>query len=74
MADHLQGFAIGCQRGGPVLKNFLRPKFTDFSNKLVFVPGKPFQPCLMFVGKAGAYPSETPFRGSTIGYSQYFLR
>ncbi len=27
----------------------------------VFVPGKPFQPCLMFVRKAEAYPSEAPF-------------
>jgi len=24
----------------------------------VFVPGKPFQPSLLFVGKAGAYPIE----------------
>ncbi len=24
----------------------------------MFVPGKPFQPSLMFVGKAGGYPSE----------------
>jgi hypothetical protein len=32
----------------------------------VFVPGKPFQPSLMFAGKAGAYPSETPFRCSTL--------
>jgi hypothetical protein len=27
----------------------------------VFVPGKPLQPCLMFVGKARAWPSEAPF-------------
>jgi hypothetical protein len=26
----------------------------------MFVPGKPFQPSLMFAGKAGAYPSEAP--------------
>ncbi len=26
-----------------------------------FVPGKPFQPILMFACKAGAYPSEAPF-------------
>jgi hypothetical protein len=25
---------------------------------LVLVPGKPFQPSLMFLGKAGAYSSE----------------
>ncbi len=24
----------------------------------MFVPGKPFQPSLMFAGKAGSYPSE----------------
>jgi hypothetical protein len=33
----------------------------------VFVPGKPFQPSLIFVGKAGASPSEAPFRYSTLG-------
>jgi hypothetical protein len=27
----------------------------DSHNKLVFVLVKPFNPCLMFVGKAGAY-------------------
>jgi hypothetical protein len=32
----------------------------------VFVPGKPFQPRLMFVSKAGTYPSEAPFRCSTL--------
>jgi hypothetical protein len=26
----------------------------------VFVPGKPFQPSLMFAGKAGTYPSVAP--------------
>jgi hypothetical protein len=28
----------------------------------------PFQPSLMFAGKAGAYSSEAPFRCSTLGY------
>jgi hypothetical protein len=28
----------------------------------LFVPSKPFQPSPMFAGKAGAYPSEAPFR------------
>ncbi len=28
---------------------------------IVFVLGKPFQPSLMFSGKAGAYPSEKSF-------------
>ncbi len=27
----------------------------------MFVPGKPFQPSLVFEGKARAYPSEVPF-------------
>jgi hypothetical protein len=32
----------------------------------VFVPDKPFQPSLMFVDKAGSYPSESPFRCSMV--------
>ncbi len=32
----------------------------------MLVPDKPFQPSLMFAGKAGAYPSEAPFRCSTL--------
>jgi hypothetical protein len=32
-----------------------------------FVPGKPFQPSLMFTGKAGTYPSEGPLRCSILG-------
>jgi len=36
-----------------------------FHIKLVFVPCKPFQPSLMFAGKARAYPSEARFRCST---------
>jgi hypothetical protein len=32
----------------------------------VFVPRKPFQISTTFVGKAGAYPSKTPFRCSTL--------
>jgi hypothetical protein len=33
----------------------------------VFVLGKPFEVGLMFMGKAGAYPSKAPFRCSTLG-------
>jgi hypothetical protein len=33
----------------------------------VFVPGKLFQPSLMFAGKAEIYPSEVPFTCPTIG-------
>jgi hypothetical protein len=29
-------------------------------NKLVFVPGRPFQPSLMFTSRAGSYLSGTP--------------
>jgi len=32
----------------------------------VFVPGKPFQLSLVFARKAGPYPSDTTFRGSTL--------
>ncbi len=32
----------------------------------VFVSGKPFQPSLMFLGKAGASPSKAPI---TLGYA-----
>ncbi len=32
----------------------------------VFVPGRPFQPSLMFVVKAGAYLSEAPLRCSIL--------
>jgi hypothetical protein len=39
----------------------------NIRNKLVFVPGKPFQLSLMFNGKAGAYPIEEPFGSSTLG-------
>ncbi len=37
------------------------------SNKLVFVPGRPFQTNLMFAIKARAYPSEAPFSCSILG-------
>jgi hypothetical protein len=33
----------------------------------MFVPGKPFQPSVMFVSKTGSYPSEVPFKCSTLG-------
>ncbi len=34
----------------------------EFSKEAwVFVPGKPFEPSLMFAGKEGAHPSEEPF-------------
>jgi hypothetical protein len=39
----------------------------DVRNKLVFDPGRPFRPSLMFVGKAAACPSEALSRCSTLG-------
>jgi len=33
----------------------------------MFVPEKPFPPSKMFMGKAGAYPSEAPFKCSNLG-------
>ncbi len=33
----------------------------------MFVSEMPFQPSLMFVGKAGAVPNEAPFRFSSPG-------
>ncbi len=41
---------------GLMLLNFLRPLFTKVRNKLVFVPGRPFHPSLMFVGKFRSLP------------------
>jgi hypothetical protein len=41
----------------------------DLCKKLEFVPGKPFQPSLMFAGKVGAYPSEAPLSCSTLGWA-----
>ncbi len=40
----------------------------------MFVPGKTFQPILMFVSKAGAYLSEAPFRGLPLGLGPGLLR
>jgi hypothetical protein len=39
-----------------------------------FVPGKPFQPCLMFVGKARAYLSEASFMCSALGLAPSLTR
>jgi hypothetical protein len=49
-----------------MLKSFLCPQFTNFLDKVVFVLDKAFKPSLMFTGRAWAYPSETPFRFSTL--------
>ncbi len=35
----------------------------------MFVPGKPFQPNIIFASKVRAYLSEAPFRCSPLGYA-----
>ncbi len=40
----------------------------------MFAPGKLFQHSLMFAGKAGAYPSEEPFRYSTLGKAPILIK
>ncbi len=37
-----------------------------FVRDRVYFPRKPFQPCLMFVSNARAYPSEAPFTCYTL--------
>jgi hypothetical protein len=49
-----------------VLWNQFYKTSCDRNLLILFVPGKPFQPSLMFAGKAGAYPNEAPFRCSTL--------
>jgi hypothetical protein len=46
-----------------MLKNFLRPRVTNFCNKLECLP------LASLVNKAGAYPSETLLRCSTLGWA-----
>jgi hypothetical protein len=41
---------------GACIIKLLWQQFTDFHNKLVIVLGKPFQPSLVFVGKARSLP------------------
>jgi hypothetical protein len=53
--------------GGNSIKLFTTVIYGFSKQARVFVPGKPFQPSLMFAGKAGAYPREDPFRFSTLG-------
>jgi hypothetical protein len=48
--------------GANVIK-LLHLKVINFHNELVFVPGRAFQPSLLFASKAGAYPSGAPSLG-----------
>ncbi len=52
---------------GTILHNFLQTKFTIFFIYLEFFPWQAFPASCMFVGKAGAYPIEEPFRCSNQG-------
>jgi hypothetical protein len=51
---------------GHCYKTFYICKLLIFIKARAFVPGKPFQPSLMFVGKTEAYPSVAPVRCSTL--------
>ncbi len=67
----VHGFSIGekwCYDFDNVIKLFMDVSH-DFSKQArALVLAKPFQAILMFVGKAGAYLSEEPFRCcSTLG-------
>ncbi len=54
-----------------VKKLFLLVNLQTFVKSYVFVPGKPFQPSLMFVGKAVGYPTEEPFMCSDLGVGSW---
>jgi hypothetical protein len=55
---------------GPYSQHFIFIVTYEWAQKAkVFVHVRPFQPSLMFASRAGAYPSEAPFTGSTLGYS-----
>jgi hypothetical protein len=57
---------IKCGLGHSAIKK-LRPKFTNFCNKLVCLSlASLSQPSLMFVGKTTAYLNEAPHRYSTL--------
>ncbi len=59
---------LGCQmRKHPTAGASTIKHFTAIIYRFPFVPGKLFQLGPMFAGKARAYPSEAPFRCSTLG-------
>ncbi len=61
------------QTWGPCYKTFYIRNLQMFLKVRVFVHLKPLQPSLMFAGKAGAYPSKTLIRCSTLGKLLAFL-
>jgi hypothetical protein len=46
--------------------------FTNVRNKPVFIPGRPFQPSLMFASKARAYPNQTSVRCFILGQAHTY--
>jgi hypothetical protein len=53
-------FQLKTRPGANPIKLFYGCKLRLFIKARAFVPGKPFQPSLMFAGKAGAYSIEAP--------------
>ncbi len=56
------GLEICVRPGANVVKLFTAVNYKRSQNAIAFAPGKVFQLCLMFEGKAGPYSSEAPFR------------
>jgi hypothetical protein len=53
---------------GPIVNECYKPLIYDYLQLArLFVPGKPFQPSLMFFSKAKACLSEAHFRCPTLG-------
>ncbi len=53
---------------GPIVNEYYKPLIYDyFQLAILFVPGKPFQPSLMFSSKVKAFLSEAHFRCPTLG-------
>ncbi len=55
---------IKCYEYGPrgqCHKTFFVATYKGVKEARVVVPVRPFQPSLIFAGKAGAYPSRAPF-------------
>ncbi len=56
-----------------VIKLFTAVSYNFSIYARAFITNKPFQPSLMFAGKAGAFPSEAPFKCSTLGLAPDFI-
>jgi hypothetical protein len=60
-------FYIFASPGASIVKPFTAVIYRFSLKAKEIVSGKPFQPSLMLVSKVGTYPSEAPFRCSTLG-------